>query len=698
MNRAALGLSAVWLTLAICPPAYSQLSEIPDHEKPQILQMTDLFEMEFATDPQISPDGKTIVYVRNQFDIMNDSRRTDLWTIDSRGQHLPLFSGKHNYSSPRWSPKGDRLAFVSNENDRNQIFCYWVDSGRKAQLTNLNQAPGSLTWSRDGKSLCFSMSVPATKKPFAKMPAKPKGAKWAEPPTVITRMNYRRDGAGYLPLAHTHLFVISAEGGTPRQLTHGDFNHGGPYGWANDDSTIIFSANRHPDHEYDPANSEIYSIGVADRKITALTNRQGPDTHPTVSPNGTQIAYLGHDENYLGYQQNHLYLMGIDGKNPSQWVVIDELDRSISSPQWIHPNEIAFKFDDMGVSKIAATNMGGTYRVLAENVGGTSLGRPYGGGSYSVSIDDNSIAFTQTSTDRPADVVLIKHKKPLQLTDLNADLLSFKEVGRTEEIRFQSSHDGIDLQGWIIYPPGYDKNRSYPLILEIHGGPFANYGPRFTPELQLMAAAGYVVFYMNPRGSTSYGADFANLIHHNYPGNDYDDLMSGVDAVIEKVNIDRDNLFVTGGSGGGVLTSWIVCKTDRFRAAVVCKPVINWYSFVLTADMYNYFYKYWFPGLPWEHPEQYMERSPISHVGNVTTPTMLLTGTEDYRTPMSETEQFYQALKLQKVDTAMVRIPGASHSIGSRPSQLIAKVVHVLKWFEVHKQPPQANSEPVKQP
>ncbi|MCH2180498.1 MAG: S9 family peptidase [Mariniblastus sp.] len=690
MKYPSLVFGALWLPLLLVDFAWAQTTEVPANEQSQTLQMTDIFDIEFATDPQISPDGKTIVYVRNQFDIMKDRRRTDLWTIDSRGRHLPLFSGKHNYSSPRWSPSGDRLAFVSDENDQNQIFCYWMESGRKAQLTNLNQSPGSLTWSRNGKSLCFSMSVPAEPETFAPMPAKPKGAEWAEPPTVITRLNYRRDGAGYLPQAHTHLFVLSAEGGTPRQLTHGDYDHGGPYGWAKKDSVIIFSANRHPNHEYDPTNSEIYSIAVADRKITALTDRQGPDTHPVVSPGGEQIAYLGHDENYLGYQQNHLYVMGIDGKKPKPCLWIDDLDRSISSPQWIHANQLIFKFDDMGVTKLASTGRAGNYKVIAENVGGTSLGRPYGGGSYSVSMADHSIAFTQTSTDRPADVAAIgssfkQDGAPLRLTDLNADLLSFKQVGRTEEIRFPSRHDDIELQGWIIYPPGYDKNRSYPLILEIHGGPFANYGPRFTPELQLMAAAGYVVFYMNPRGSTSYGADFANLIHHNYPGNDYDDLMSGVDAVIERANIDRDNLFVTGGSGGGVLTSWIVGKTDRFRAAVVCKPVINWYSFALTADMYNYFYKYWFPGLPWEEPEQYMKRSPISLVGNVKTPTMLLTGTEDYRTPMSETEQFYQALKLQKVDTAMVRIPGASHSIAARPSQLIAKVVHVLKWFEKHR-------------
>ena len=223
------------------------------------------------------------------------------------------------------------------------------------------------------------------------------------------------------------------------------------------------------------------------------------------------------------------------------------------------------------------------------------------------------------------------------------------------------------------------------MILEIHGGPFASYGSHFAAEIQLYAASGYVVLYTNPRGSTSYGEEFGNLIHHNYPGEDYDDLISGVNAVIEKGYIDEDNLFVTGGSGGGVLSSWIVGKTNMFRAAAVIKPVINWYSFVLTSDSYNFFYKYWFPGFPWDYQDHYMKRSPLSLVGNVSTPTMLMTGESDFRTPISEAEQFYQALKLRKIDTALVRIPDASHGIASRPSNLIAKVAHILKWFEDHK-------------
>jgi acylaminoacyl-peptidase len=248
----------------------------------------------------------------------------------------------------------------------------------------------------------------------------------------------------------------------------------------------------------------------------------------------------------------------------------------------------------------------------------------------------------------------------------------------------KSSHDDLDIQAWVARPPGFDPQKKYPLLLEIHGGPAAAYGAHFAAEVQLYAAAGYVVVYANPRGSTSYGADFALQIHHNYPSQDYDDLMSAVDAVIAQGSIDTNQLYVTGGSGGGVLTAWIVGKTDRFRAAVVAKPVINWASFVLSADLPPLFAQYWFPKMPWEDPMDYWKRSPLSLVGNVSTPTMLLVGEADWRTPAWESEQYYQALKLRGIDTALVRIPGASHSLAKRPSQLIAKVAAILEWFERH--------------
>ncbi len=306
--------------------------------------------------------------------------------------------------------------------------------------------------------------------------------------------------------------------------------------------------------------------------------------------------------------------------------------------------------------------------------------RPYSGGAFHAA--RGTLAYTRSVPDQPAELAVIRGRKAATLTSLNTDLLDHRTLAQVETVRFPSRLDGQEIEAWIAKPPGFEPGRSYPLILEIHGGPFAAYGPHFSTEVQLYAAAGYVVVYVNPRGSTSYGADFANQIHHAYPGDDFDDLMSAVDYAIEEGYADEDRLFVTGGSGGGILTAWIVTHTDRFRAAVSAKPVINWYSFVLTADGAEFFQRYWFDKPPWEDADAYLARSPLHFVGNASTPTMLLTGETDLRTPISESEQFYQALKSRGVDTALVRIPEASHGIAARPSHLLSKVAHVLAWFD----------------
>jgi dipeptidyl aminopeptidase/acylaminoacyl peptidase len=648
------------------------------------LQLADVFQLEFAADPQISPDGQQIVYVRSFMDIMKDRRRSNLWIVNADGSdHRPLTTGSENHHFPRWSPDGGRLLYLSGEEHTAQVYCRWMDTGQTARLAQLPGPAGGIAWSPDGRQIAFSMPVAAPVEPFVKMPPKPRGAEWAKPAKVIQKVLYRMDGVGYLKDMYFHVFVLPADGGSPRQITSGSFHHRDPR-WTPDGEALIFSANRHDDWEYEPRNSEVYAVDLKTREITALTDRVGPDAGPAISPDGASIAYLGFDDRYQGYQVTRLYLMNRDGSG--RRLVTADFDRDIENITWSDDGSgIFFQYDDQGNTKVGFVTPGGEIATLAGDVGGLSLGRPYSAGTYSVA-DDGTLAFTFSRPDHPADVAVGgKRKQVKRLTALNDDLFSHKELATVEEIRFSSTFDDREIQGWIATPPGFDASKKYPLILEIHGGPFANYGDRFAAEIQLYAAAGYVVLYINPRGSTSYGGEFGNLIHHNYPSQDYDDLMSGVDAVIKRGYIDENNLFVTGGSGGGVLSAWTVGMTDRFAAAVVAKPVINWYSFALTADFYPTFYRYWFPGPPWEHMEQYMKRSPLSLVGNVSTPTMLLTGEEDYRTPMSESEQYYQALKIRKIDTALVQIPGAGHSVAKRPSQLIAKVAHILKWFEMYR-------------
>ncbi len=642
----------------------------------------DVFELEFASDPRISPDGERIVYVRNAMSVMRDRRTSRLWIVGADGTgHRKLTDAEQQESSPRWSPSGRRVAYVARTDEGAEIYVRWLATGQTARLTQLPETPRGISWSPDGGQLAFSMLVREKPPELAEMPPKPEGAEWAEPPRVITRLRHEADGVGYLEPGYNQLFVLPAEGGTPRQVTAGEFHHRDAPVWTPDGGSLIFSANRNPGWEHEMRESEVYSLSLTDGAIVALTERRGPDRGPAVSPGGERIAYVGYEDRVQTYQVSGLSVMDRDGGG--RRALAAGLDRSVADPVWDAAGEgVFFRYGDRGDTKIAYAPLAGEVRVLAEHLGGTSLGRPYGGGSFTVS-PGGVVAYTHARPDRPADVAVWRSGEQVRrVTDLNRDLLGHRDLGAIEEIWFASSHDQRQIQGWILTPPGFDPENKYPLLLEIHGGPIAAYGPHFAAELQLYAAAGYVVLFANPRGSTGYGEQFGNLLHHDYPGRDYDDLMSGVDAVIARGFIDEQRLFVTGGSAGGIMTAWIVGKTSRFAAAVVAKPVVNWYSKVLVADNYYAYHEYRYPGSPWENPEEYMKYSPISLVGNVATPTMVLVGTADLRTPLSESKQLYHALKLRQVETALVEIPGASHNIAARPSQLIAKVAHVLAWFE----------------
>ena len=666
------------------------------------LGLMDVFELEYASDPQVSPDGETVVYRRNRLDVQTDRVRGDLWAVDAGGgDHRPLVTGV-DAASPRWSPDGTRIAYVAKDTDeaagaaggqRRHLMVRYLETGATVPVARLASAPGGVAWSPDGTHVAFTRFVEEDATPLATLPAPPEGATWAEAPRVIESVTYRQDGQGFTKPGHTQVFVVPAEGGTPRQVTRGAHDHDGTPAWLPDGSGLVVSADRRDGAEFDPGDSELYRIDLRTGTLTALTDRVGPDGQPAVSPDGQRVAYVGTDDRGLGYQVSHLYVMDLEGGPPRR--LLPALDRDVQNPTWAGDDEVVFQYDDEGTTRLAAARADGRgdLRVLASDVGGTSIGRPYPGASFSVA--DGRVAYTLTAPGHPADVAVVPTRGGAaeRLTDLNRDLFEQKRPGAVEEITFASSADGREIEGWVLTPPVFDANRRYPLILEIHGGPFANYGPRFSMEAQLFAAAGYVVLYTNPRGSTSYGEDFGNLIHNNYPSQDYDDLMSGVDAVVARGYVDPDRLYVTGGSGGGVLTAWIVGHTDRFAAAVVAKPVINWTSWLLTADMYPFGAKYWFDTLPWDDPEGYWQRSPLAYVGNVTTPTMVLTGEDDTRTPMSESEQFYQALQIERVPSALVRVPGASHGIAARPSGLMRKVGYILAWFERYGGPALAAAE-----
>ena len=640
----------------------------------------DVFELEYANNPQISPDGSQIVYERRSNDIMTDSTRSNLWVIDTDGgQHLPLVSGTESASSPTWAGDGERVAYLQATDTGTGIYVRWTSSGSTALVANLRKSPSDLKWSPDGRWLAFTMEVPKETEPLAKPRSKPDGAEWSEPVKVIDAAQYKWDGLGFLEVAREHVFVLPADGGTPRQVTSGDFNHGGPLSWTADSRNIVFSANRNEGWELQSGESDIWSVSVEDGALSQITDRQGGESSPVVSPNGRYIAYVSNANRKVPYNTRVLHVMALDGSGDR--ALTADLDRSVEGVSWAGDRRIYFQYDDRAVVKVAYVNLDGDMTAVTGDLGSTSLGRPYTSGSFTVSAN-GTVAYTYGTAYRPAEVAVAGREEGV-LTSLNEDLLGNRELGQVTEIVYNSSFDGQEIQGWYITPPGYVEGETYPLILEIHGGPHLAYGPYFSAEMQLMAAEGYVVFYDNHRGSTGYGEEFAMLLHYKYSSpEDFADHMSGVDAVIEAGLADPDNLFITGGSAGGIASAYAIGLTDRFRAAAVAKPVINWISKTLTADSYIGQISHQFPGMPWEEFEHYWQRSPLSLVGNMVTPTMLITGEEDYRTPISETEQLYQALKLKGIDTVMVRVPGSSHGIAGRPSRLVAKVDNILAWFE----------------
>ena len=671
MNNYFLTLS---LTLFFYQFSYGQISKK--------FEPIDVFDIEYVSSPEISPDGNKILFQRNFKDIMTDKSLSNIWLVNFDGSNnRPITTGNNNDFSPNWSNSGKMFTYKSNRSGKTQIYLYNLNNNSTQKLTNVHSSIGNVQWSDNDKYILFTSFVKDTKNNLIKMPEKPDGAKWNKPPIEIEDMVFRYDGSGFRKKGANQIFILPVEGGTPRQLTNNK-KSSGSVSWL-DNKRILFSANLYENSDFEPNNSEIFVLDIRSEKITQLTKRFGPDYSPKVSPDKTKIAYLGYDDKFLGYQQTSLYVMDIDGKNVKK--VSGDFDRNIGNINWKGDSKgLFFQYDDKGMTKMASISLSGKVKDIVDELGGLSTGRPYSGGTYSIS-RGGRYAFTYGNVYNPSDLATGYNGSKNRITQLNKDLFEYKKLGKVEEVWYNSSHDGRKIQGWLVTPPDFDPSKKYPLILEIHGGPFSNYGFRFSAEVQLFASKGYAVLYTNPRGSTSYGKEFANLIHHNYPSEDYDDLMSGIDHILKREYIDENNLFVTGGSGGGVLTSWIVGKTNRFNAAVVAKPVINWYSFVLYADNISYFYRYWFTGLPWDNVEEYMKRSPISYVGNVKTPTMLLTGEDDYRTPMAESEQFYSGLKLNKVESMLVRIPGASHGIASRPSNLIAKVNAIIAWFEKYK-------------
>lgn len=681
--------AASGLTLLSAVPAIAQDMDQPKER----FTAERVFDIEYASDPQISPDGQTIVYVRRSMDRQTDRDRGDLWQLNvATGEHRPLIVGGASKGAPRWSPDGSKLLYSTSTNDKPDLRLRYMDSGDDISLSQFEESPGNAVWSPDGTKVAFTMFVPGKPPAFATPIAQPSGAEWSAPVRVFDDMTFRFDGAGYLREGATHVFTLSTEGGSPRQITSGDPDMGSPAWLGND--TLLVVGNQAEDRDLDPIESEIYAVSLSDLSVTALTDRDGPDGSPKVSPDGSKIAYLGYDDRLRAYQQSELYVMDADGKNSRR--LATDLDRAFSTVMWGADNRTLFgQIENAGeIDIVAVDSRTGRVSTTLSGIGGTSIGRPYASGSFSLSkTQPPAFAYTAGFSDKPAEVAVKRGQANARiLTDLNGDVLPYLDMSRVEEFKVESSVDGREIEAWVALPPDFKADGSFPLILEIHGGPQTMYGPYFSSEIQRFAAEGYVTVYVNPRGSTGYGDDFVQQIDLAYPGNDHNDLMDVVDDLVARNYADEDRLFITGGSGGGILTAWAVTKTDRFAAAASIKPVINWMTMALAADIGQFVRRHWIRADPWENPEAYLKFSPIMNVDKVTTPTLMMVGEEDWRTPAWEAEQFYTGLKMNGVDTALIRIPGSSHYIASRPSRLNAKVDNIMGWFEKY-DPAKAESE-----
>ena len=664
---------APWFLVLIAATLPSLASSQTDTETKKLtLEM--YLDLESVSNPQISPDGARIVYTRGWVDKMNDRRESSIWIMNADGNknHF-LVDG----SGPLWSPDGTRISYTAKgEPEGSQIFVRWMDDeGATTQITRLEKGPGGIAWSPDGESISFSMNVDGEPAWSVNPPGRPDGATWTEGPKVVTRADYRQDRQGFVDEGWQHVFVVPAEGGTPRQLTNGDWNHSTGR-WTADGSELLFSSLRTEDSELSWRESEIYAVNVATEEIRQLTTRRGQDTAPLPSPRGDLVAYRGSDFNTDTYRNSGVYLMNLDGSGSR--LISGDFDRNINNMEWAHDGSgVYVTISYQGARNVHFISAQGAVSEV------TSGAHMLGLSSFT---DQGFAVATLSSPQVPADIVSFDLDGPItfrQLTNVNDDIMAGVTLADVEEIWYESL-DGFQIQGWIIKPPDFDPSEKYPLMLSIHGGPHGMYNVGFNFAWQEHAANGYVILYTNPRGSSGYGSPFGNAIKNAYPGKDFNDLMNGVDLVISRGYVDEQNMFVYGCSGGGVLTSWVVGHTNRFAAASANCPVTNWLSFVGTTDGIGWYRN--FEKFPWDDPSEHLRRSPLMYVGNVTTPTMLMTGVDDLRTPMPQTEEYYAALKVMGVETAMIRFNNEWHGTSSTPSNFLRTQLFLREWFKRYEQ------------
>jgi dipeptidyl aminopeptidase/acylaminoacyl peptidase len=643
-----------------------------------------IWRVRSVSDPQISPDGKYIVYVESWNDVMDDVGYSHLRLVPiERGQGRPITGGKGHSTSPRWSPDGRAIAYISDRGGRQAIHVRNLSKSEERVIDPGAEGVSNLAWSPDGAFLAY-LAFAASKPTWAPaMPQMPAGAHWAPPPVAVTELRWTFDGIGVLKPGATHIFLAPAAGGPARQISHDPYQHTFYVGeaglaWARDSRSVLAPAVKARDGWAVYEGNQIYEFPADGGEPKQLTNLKGYGLDVRPSPDGARIAFAGYDWKGHSYHVSKLRVIAAGGGEFRE--VTTAWDRDVASPVWSPDSKrVYFLSDDGGSVNLYETDLEGHIRQVTRDKQRIS--------AFSIASGSATLV-SSTATHAPmlAIVSLNGHPAPRIIADPNGEALSGCILSDAEEVWYPS-FDGAKIQGWILKPPEFDSGRHYPVLVSIHGGPHGSYGPSFNPELQAFADHGYVVLYTNPRGSTGYGEAFGNSIQHNWPGDDIRDILAGVDFVLKKGYADADRMGVIGGSGGGLMTAWMIGHTDRFRAAVALYPVTNWFTHVGSGDNGFYIASVYRKGMPWEYPEDYITHSPLFYASRFKTPTLIITGEEDWRTPIAQSQELFRALKERGVETVLVRVPGESHGIRKRPSHKVATLVHAMAWLDKHIDP-----------
>ena len=644
------------------------------------------FAFRHASDAQISGDGKRLCHVLTRRDAAADRRVNTLMVSDDRATWREL-AGSTGATWPRWSPDGSKLAFLRRAGGTVAVVVHDLVGGSERCLAESVSTLREIAWSPDGTRVAWQQHVDTPRPEWLQLPVGGEGANWAPGFAVTERLLWRHDMVGDLADGGFQVMVGAIDGATPpHQLTTGVWASGfvrpTDLAWTVDGAELVLAATRRDDWDLAQDERDVFAVRVSDGAVRRLTDRPGQQAAITVCPDGRRIAFTGVAPLGRSAERRIAFVMDIDGGGIRE--VLPGFDRSVESLAWHGDGQTLFAtYDEEGGRVLARIDGDGTVVPLVHDVGGPGIEMPYAAGGFSAA-RDGTLAYVRTSASVPSEVAVVPPGGvPVTLTALNDGLAA--EVGgfARSEMLWVTAKDGHRVQAWLLLPPEAANGR-VPLALEIHGGPFASFGDRFAIKHQMMVAAGYAVLGVNPRGSTGRGEAFLQALHDLYPGPDWDDLMDVLDAVVTRPEIDADNLFVGGVSGGGTLTLWSVAHTTRFRAAVSIKPVVAWESWVLTADIGPSVGRTWMGGdLPWDNPEKYRRRSPLTYLHRAHTPTMVMTGLTDARTPSSEAFQAYTALKLAGVEAALVRGPEVSHSSGVyRPSHFASEVACQIAWYE----------------